>query len=74
MATTSRGEHNATERFRSSGQVGFADDHAGVNISIVLVTGADKGIGKEITRRLAQRGLTLYLGRPARRAAPPARG
>lgn len=55
MATTSRGEHNATERFRSSGQVGFADDHAGVNISIVLVT-------------------TLYLGRPARRAAPPARG
>lgn len=30
--------------------------------SIALVTGANKGIGKEIARQLADRGLTVYVG------------
>ncbi|HEX2313119.1 MAG TPA: SDR family oxidoreductase [Thermomonospora sp.] len=36
---------------------------------VALVTGANKGIGREIVRRLAQRGLTVYLG-----ARDPERG
>jgi len=42
--------------------------------SIALVTGANKGIGKEIARQLAGAGLTVYLGaRDAGRAAEAAR-
>jgi NAD(P)-dependent dehydrogenase (short-subunit alcohol dehydrogenase family) len=33
-----------------------------MNNSIALVTGANKGIGKEIARQLADRGLTVYVG------------
>lgn len=33
-----------------------------MDISIALVTGANKGIGKEIARQLAQAGLTVYIG------------
>jgi NAD(P)-dependent dehydrogenase (short-subunit alcohol dehydrogenase family) len=29
---------------------------------VALVTGANKGIGREITRRLAREGMTVYLG------------
>ncbi|GAA3867566.1 SDR family NAD(P)-dependent oxidoreductase [Saccharothrix violaceirubra] len=36
---------------------------------VALVTGANKGIGREIVRRLAERGLTVYLG-----ARDPQRG
>jgi NAD(P)-dependent dehydrogenase (short-subunit alcohol dehydrogenase family) len=33
-----------------------------VDNSIALVTGANKGIGKEIARQLAGAGLTVYVG------------
>ncbi|MDG4765855.1 SDR family oxidoreductase [Solwaraspora sp. WMMD406] len=36
----------------------MSTDHA----QVAVVTGANKGIGREITRQLAQRGLVVYLG------------
>jgi hypothetical protein len=33
-----------------------------IEISIALITGANKGIGKEIARQLACVGLTVYIG------------
>ena len=41
-----------------------------MDISTALVTGASKGIGKEIARKLVQAGLTVYVcSRDAARAA-----
>lgn len=37
----------------------MANGHQG---EIALVTGANKGIGREIARRLAQEGMTVYIG------------